>query len=140
MEKPVFERSKTDIERNNIFATIRKYANKLKPLYNVDVYLETVRCYFDISQGNLEKCRYTYQENDSYTFLMTDKYIKALYTHCLTARKEVAMQDMQIEGFTEKEHEMVRLEKVWDVLFQVLLLDDVKFKDGELYAEFYTCF
>ena len=71
---------------------------------------------------------------------MTDKYIKALYTHCLTARKEVAMQDMQIEGFTEKEHEMVRLEKVWDVLFQVLLLDYVKFKDGELYAEFYTCF
>ena len=53
MEKPVFERSKTAIERNNIFATIRKYANKLKPLYNVDVYLETVRCYFDISQGNL---------------------------------------------------------------------------------------
>jgi hypothetical protein len=140
MEKPVFERSKTAIERNNIFATIRKYANKLKPLYNVDVYLETVRCYFDISQGNLEKYRYTYQENDSYTFLMTDKYIKALYTHCLTARKEVAMQDMQIEGFTEKEHEMVRLEKVWDVLFQVLLLDYVKFKDGELYAEFYTCF
>ncbi len=81
MEKPVFERSKTSIERNNMFATIRKYANKLKPLYNVDVYLETVRCYFDISQENLEKCRYTYQGNDSYTFLMTDKYIKALYKH-----------------------------------------------------------
>ncbi len=56
------------------------------------------------------------------------------------ARKEVTMQDMHIEGVTEKEHEMVRLEKVWDILFQVLLLDDVKFKDGELYAEFYTCF
>ena len=35
---------------------------------------------------------------------------------------------------------MVRLENVGDVLFQALLLDDVKFKDGELYAEFYTCF
>lgn len=31
---------------------------------------------------------------------------------------------------------MVRLEKVGEVLFQVLLLDDIKIKDGMLYAEF----
>ena len=60
-KKPVFKRTKTAMERNNIFATIRRYAKKLKPQYNGDVYLETVRCYFDISQENLEKCRYTYQ-------------------------------------------------------------------------------
>ena len=30
---------------------------------------------------------------------------------------------------------MVRLEKVGEVLFQVLLLDDIKIKDGMLYAE-----
>lgn len=47
---------------------------------------------------------------------------------------------MQVEGFTEKEYGMVRLDNVGDVLFQALLLDDVKFKDGELYTEFYTCF
>ena len=58
-KKPVFKRTKTAMERNNIFATIRRYAKKLKPQYNGDVYLETVRCYFDISQENLEKCRYT---------------------------------------------------------------------------------
>ena len=57
---------------------------------------------------------------------MSDKYIMALYTHCLVARKEVAMQDMQIEGFTEKEYGMVRLEKVGEVLFQALLFDNVK--------------
>ena len=51
-KKPVFKRTKTAMERNNIFATIRRYAKKLKPQY----YLETVRCYFDISQENLEKC------------------------------------------------------------------------------------
>ena len=59
-KKPVFKRTKTAVERNNIFATIRRYAKKLKPQYNGDVYLETVRCYYDISQENLEKCRYTY--------------------------------------------------------------------------------
>ncbi len=60
-------------------------------------------------------------------FCMSDKYIMALYTHCLVARKEAAMQGMQIEGFTEKECGMVKLrEGVRDVLFQALLLDDVK--------------
>lgn len=135
-KKPVFKRTKTAVERNNIFATIRRYAKKLKPQYNGDVYLETVRCYFDISQENLEKCRYTYQGNETYAFLMSDKYIMALYTHCLVARKEAAVQDLRVEGFTEKEYEMVRLENVGDVLFQALMLDDVKIKDGMMYADF----
>ena len=71
---------------------------------------------------------------------MSDKYIMALYTHCLVARKEAAMQGVQIEGFTEKEYGMARLENVGDVLFQGLLLDDMKLEDGKMYAEFYTCF
>ena len=128
------------MERNNIFATIRRYAKKLKPQYNRDVYLETVRCYFDIPQENLEKCRYTYQGNETYAFLMSDKYIMALYTHCLVARKEAAMQGVQIDGFTEKEYGMVRLENVGDVLFQALLLDDVKFENGKALAEFCSSF
>lgn len=134
-KKPIFKRTRTAIEKN-IFATIKRCAKKLKPEYNGDVYLETVRCYFDISQENLEKCRYTYQGNETYAFLMSDKYIMALYTHCLVARKEAAVQDWQVEGFTEKEYEMVRLENVGDVLFQALMLDDVKIKDGMMYADF----
>ena len=58
----------------------------------------------------------------------------ALYTHCLMVRKEAAVQDLRGEGFTEKE--MVRLENVGDVLFQALMLDDVKIKDGMMYADF----
>ena len=139
-KKPVFKRIKTAMERNNIFATIRRYAKKLKPQYNGDVYLETVRCYFDIPQENLEKCRYTYQGNETYAFLMSDKYIMALYTHCLVARKEVAMQDMQIEGFTEKEYGMVRLEKVGEVLFQALLFDNVKVDGNKIYTELYAIY
>lgn len=64
----------------------------------------------------------------------------ALYTHCLVARKEAALQEMQIEGFSEKEYAMVRLENVGDVLFQVLLLDDVNLEMGKMYARFYTFF
>ena len=139
-KKPVFKRTRTAMERNNIFAIIKRYAKKLKPQYNGDVYLETVRCYFDIPQENLEKCRYTYQGNETYAFLMSDKYIMALYTHCLVVRKEAAMQEMQIEGFTEKEYGMVRLEKVGDVLFQALILDNVSCQEKYMYAEFISIY
>ena len=139
-KKSVFKRTRTAIERNNILATIKRYARKLKPQYNGDVYLETVRCYFDIPQENLEKCRYTYQGNETYAFLMSDKYIMALYTNCLIARKEAAMQGMQIEGFTEKEYGMVRLESVGDVLFQALLLDNVCSDDGRIYSEYVSIY
>ncbi len=56
------------------------------------------------------------------------------------ARKEAALQEMQIEGFSEKEYAMVRLENVGDALFQVLLLDDVNLEMGKMYARFYTFF
>ena len=138
--KPVFKRTRTAIERNNIFARIKRYAKKLNLQYNGDVYLETVRCYFNMSQENLEKCRYTYQGNETYAFLLSDKYIMALYTHCLVARKEAAVQDWQVEGFTEKEYEMVRLENVGEVLFQVLLLDNVCSDDGRIYSEYVSIY
>ena len=137
-KKPVFKRTKTAMERNNIFATIKRYAKKLKPQYNGDVYLETVRCYFDIPQENLEKCRYTYQGNETYAFPMSDKYIMVLYTHCLVARKEAAMKDVQMEGLTEKEYGLVRLENVGEALFQALLFDDIKTEYDKIYVELYT--
>lgn len=34
--------------------------------------------------------------------VMSDKYIMALCTHCLVARKEAAIQGGQVDGFTEK--------------------------------------
>ena len=46
---------------------------------------------------------------------------------------------MQVEGFTEKEYGMVRLEKVGDVLFQALILDSVKGDiSNNMYAELIT--
>ena len=137
-KKPVFKRTKTTMERNNIFATIRRYVKKLKPQYNGDVYLETVTCYFDISQENLEKCRYTYQGNETYAFLMSDKYIMALYTQCLVARKESAFDSVKSNGLSDMELSMVKLEGVREVLFQVLLLDDVKYEEGKMHAELCT--
>lgn len=72
--------------------------------------------------------------------MMSDRYIMALYTYCLSARKAVALENIEPEGLSEAELAMVKLERVREVLFQTLLLDDVKFEDDKMYAELYTIF
>lgn len=134
-KKVVFKRTILTYERNNIFVTIKRLIKKYKPDYEGKVYLETVRCFFTISEEELEKCRYDYEGRATYAFVMSDKYIMALYTHCLTARKAVAFENIELEGLSETELSVVKLESVREVLFQALLLDDVKFEDGKMYAD-----
>jgi len=125
-KKAVFKRTRLTYER---------LAKKYKPDYEGKVYLETVRCFFTISAEELEKCRYNYKGKDTYAFVMSDRYIMALYTYCLSARKAVVLENIEMEGLSEAELSMVKLESVREVLFQALLLDDVKFEDGKMYAE-----
>lgn len=66
---------------------------------------------------------------------MSDKYIRALYTHCLVERKEYAFGSVKSNGLSDMELSMVKLEGVREVLFQALLLDDVKFEDDKMYTE-----
>ena len=72
--------------------------------------------------------------------MMSDKYIMGLYTQCLAARKAVALENIELEELSEIELGMVKLESVREVLFQALLLDDVKFEDGKVYAELCTIY
>ena len=128
------------MRENNIFASIKRLVKKYKPNYEGKVYLETVRCFFTISEEELGKCRYNYKGKDTYAFVMSDRYIMALYIYCLSARKAVALENIELEGLSETELAMVKLERVREVLFQVLLLDDVKFEDGKMYAELCTIY
>ena len=139
-KKAFFRRTRMTYERNNIFATIKRLAKKYKPDYDGKVYLETVRCFFNISEEELEKCRYNYEGRDTYAFVLSDKFIMALYVQCLSARKLVALENIELEGLSETELGMVKLESVREVLFQALLLDDVKFEDDKVYAELSTLF
>ena len=134
-KKAVFKRTRLVYERNNIFVAIKQFAKKCKPDFEGKVYLETVRCFFSISQEALEKCRYNYEGKDTYAFMMSDKYIMGLYAQCLAARKAVALENIELEGLSEIELGVLKLESVREVLFQALLLDDVKFEDGKVYAE-----
>lgn len=139
-KKAFFRRTKLAYERNNIFVVIKRFAKKCKPDFAGKVYLETVRCFFSISDENLEKYRYTYEDKNTYAFMMSDKYIMGLYAQCLSARKAIALENIELEGLSETELGMVKLETVREVLFQALLLDDVKFEDGKVYAELVTIY
>lgn len=72
--------------------------------------------------------------------MLSDKYIMALYTHCMLARKATAFENIELNGLSEVELSMVKLESVREVLFQALLLDDVRFDDGKMYAELCTIY
>lgn len=69
---------------------------------------------------------------------MSDKYIMGLYTQCLSARKAFALENIKLEGLSDTELGMIKLETVRDIFFHVLLLGDVKFEDGKVYAEHCT--
>ena len=66
--------------------------------------------------------------------------IRDRYTHCLVARKEAAFDSAKSNEFSDREISMVKLEGVREVLFQALLLDDVKFEDDKMYAELCTVY
>lgn len=63
---------------------------------------------------------------------MSGKYIMGLYILCLAARKEATSGDVQLEGFTEREYGMIRLENLGDVSFQTLL-DNVKIDGNKIF-------
>ena len=52
----------------------------------------------------------------------------------------MALENIELEGLSEAELSMVKLESVREVLFQALLLDDVKFEDSKMYAELYSIY
>lgn len=136
--KPTFKRTRSFIDRNNIFAAIRRYGKKLKPDFCGNTYLETVQCIFELPENEQEKYRVTYDGQETFAFPMSDKYILGLYTHCILARQTAA--DTSCTAFSEKEQSVVRLEGVRDVLFQCLLLDNIKYEGGVLCADLCTIY
>lgn len=139
--KAVFKRTRSFIDRNNIFSAIRRYGKKIKPDFDGHTYLETVRCCFELPEGEQEKYRVVYDGQETFAFPMSDKYILGLYTHCILARRSVPENmDIPTTGFSEKEQGIASLEGVRDVLFQCLLFDTIKCAEGMFYADLCTIY
>ncbi len=136
--KPTFKRTRSFIDRNNIFVAIRRYGKKLKPDFDGHTYLETVQCIFELPEEEQEKYRVTYDGQETFAFPMSDKYILGLYTHCISARQTVG--DISSTDFSKIEQGIVRLESVRDVLFQCLLFDNIKYEEGVLCVDLCTIY
>ena len=139
-KNPQFKRTRSVMDREGIYARIQRYKKRLQPDYGRGFCLETVRCIFTLPEGEAEKYRLTHDGQETYAFIMSNKYILGLFTYCEAARKSVVPDGVEYGHLTEQEQKFVLLDGVGDVLFQALLLDDVEYGNGELSANLYTIY
>ena len=139
-KNPQFKRTRSVMDREGIYARIQRYKKRLQPDYGRGFCLETVRCIFTLPEGEAEKYRLTHNGQETYAFIMSNKYILGLFTYCEAARKSAAADGVEYGHLAEPEQKIVLLDGVGDVLFQALLLDDVEYGNGGLSANLYTIY
>lgn len=138
-KQPVFIRTRSIIERNRLYGTIRRYGKTLAGDFDVPFYLETVQCFFSLPKEDMIKYRYTHEGKETYAFVLKDKYIKALYAHCLLSRKEAAVT-ADVTGLDELTAAIVTLDAVKNGLFQCLLMDDVTIVEEKICMNLYSIY
>ena len=139
-KNPQFKRTRSVMDREGIYARVQRYKKRLQPDYGRGLCLETVRCIFTLPEVEAEKYRLTHNGQETYAFIMSNKYILGLFTYCEAARKSVVPDGVEYGHLTEQEQKIVLLDGVGDVLFQALLLDDVEYGNGEMSANLYTIY
>ena len=139
-KKTQFKRTHSVIDREGIYARVQRYKKRLQPDYENGLYLETVRCIFILPEGEAEKYRISHDGQETYAFIMSNRYILGLFTHCEAARKSVVSDGVGYGHLTEQEQKIVLLDGVKDVLFQALLLDDVEYDRDVLSDNLHTIY
>lgn len=139
-KKPQFKRTHSVIDREGIYVRVQRYKKRLQPDYDSRLCLETVRCVFTLPEREAEKYRMTRDGQETYAFIMSNRYILGLFTHCEAARKSVVMDGVEFGHLAEQEQKIVLLDGVGDVLFQALLLDNVEYGGNQLCANLHTIY
>ena len=139
-KNPQFKRTRSVMDREGIYARVQRYKKRLQPDYDRGLCLETVRCIFTLPEGEAEKYRLTHNGQETYAFIMSNKYILGLFTYCEAARKSAAADGVEYGHLAEPEQKIVLLDGVRDVLFQALLLDDVEYNGSGLSANLHTIY
>ena len=157
--KTDFHRAALITGREEIYQHINWYGGKLKPDYNGKTVIETDVCAFSIAEDELEKCKKTYDGKEAYSFYFGKYQIRSLYADCLDYRKNMARDEFtphatnagtqqaafgykSPEAAYGKYSELFRLndDVIRVVLFQCLLLDDLKIENGMVFANLYTIY
>ena len=139
-KNPQFKRTRSVMDREGIYARVQRYKKRLQPDYGRGLCLETVRCIFTLPEVEAEKYRLTHNGQETYAFIMSNKYILGLFTYCEAARKSAAADGVEYGHLAEPEQKIVLLDGVGDVLFQALLLDDVEYNGSGLSANLHTIY
>ena len=157
--KTDFHRASLITGREEIYQHINWYGGKLKPDYSGQTVIETAVCAFSIAEDELEKCRKIYDGKETYSFYFGKYQIRSLYVDCLDYRRNMA-RDVDILHATDEgshqaapEHkspevaygkysELFRLndDVIRAVLFQCLLLDDLRIEGNTVFANLYTIY
>lgn len=135
-----FVRTRTAIERMQIFHKIERLVNKIDPAFDGDVRLETARCYFSLPEEWLNKCKMEYKGQETYGFLLSNPYILGLFTMCMSMRAEYALDRIDEIEADSIEKKLIILDGIREVVFDCLLLDDVELVDGLVVAKLYTIY
>ena len=157
--KTDFHRAVLITGREEIYQHINWYGGKLKPDYNGKTVIETDVCAFSIAEDELEKCKKIYDGKEAYSFYFGKYQIRALYADCLDYRKNMARDGDTLHATDEVTHQaalghkspeaaygkysdLFRLndDVIRAVLFQCLLLDDLKVENGMVFANLYTIY
>lgn len=120
LQKPQFKRTRSVVEREEVYTKVQRYKRKLKPEYDGRVCLETVQCIFSLPEKETDRYRMIYEGQETYGFIMSNKYILGLFAYCEAARKTIVWDGVEFEHLTEQEQKIVLLDNVRDVLFQAL--------------------
>lgn len=139
---PVFTRTRMGMERVRIYRGISRYCKKKMPIFDSRVVVEKAQCIFSLPQEDLSKYQYRHEGKETYAFVLSDKYIRALYAHCLVERQNVALTfDRSKINEMDLQWRILSLDAVKNVLFQCLLMDDVQMnEDGKIVASLYTIY
>ena len=112
----------------------------MKPTYKGDCYIETAKCYFSLPEEEWENCRMRYNDEDTFGFVLSNKYILGLYKYCREARRKFATDRTKQEtDVSVKVNQLMEMKDV-RVLTHCLLLDDVTLRNRNIEAKIYTIF
>ena len=152
--KTDFHRAALITGREEIYQHINWYGGKLKPDYNGKTVIETDVCAFSIAEDELEKCKKTYDGKEAYSFYFGKYQIRSLDYRKNMAREETTLYATD-ESTSQAAHEYKSPEAAYGkysdlfrlnddviraVLFQCLLLDDLKVENGMVFANLYTIY
>lgn len=136
---PTFRSAKSELDRRNMEVSAKRWIEKKHPSFDGDVYVENIRCIFSISEEEAEKRKCVVDGKQTTAMIFSRKHLTALYLQCLINRKEVMLHTEYLEGVSEVCNQIYRLKDV-DVLFQCLMMDNMEWEDGRMYAEFSTVY